>query len=114
VPGVPRAIMCMDWTTQAAGQRRTGPLCARTLELILSQMAQKPMLRGEVGARAYVRRSDVKFLFVVRVIAGRARVPQRLVVDDRLWVGNTQEQQAASRADSGLRANCRPRVDNGC
>ena len=29
------------------------------LELILSQMAQKPMLRGEVGARALRVRSDV-------------------------------------------------------
>ena len=30
------------------------------LELILSQMAQKPMLRGEVGARALRVRSDVR------------------------------------------------------
>jgi hypothetical protein len=30
------------------------------LELILSQMAQKPMLRGEVGARALRIRSDVR------------------------------------------------------
>ena len=30
------------------------------LELILSQMAQKPMLRGEVGARVLRVRSDVR------------------------------------------------------
>ena len=30
------------------------------LELILSQMAQKPMLRGEVGARALRVRSDFR------------------------------------------------------
>ena len=30
------------------------------LELILSQMTQKPMLRGEVGARALRVRSDVR------------------------------------------------------
>jgi len=30
------------------------------LEIILSQMAQKPMLRGEVGARALRIRSDVR------------------------------------------------------
>ena len=30
------------------------------LELILSQMAQKPILRGEVGARALRVRSDVR------------------------------------------------------
>ena len=32
------------------------------LELIISQMAQKPMLRGEVGARALRVRSDVRGL----------------------------------------------------
>ena len=54
------------------------------LELILSQMAQKPMLRGEVGARALRVRSDVaegalgaaedggvKFLIADRVIFQR-------------------------------------------
>ena len=34
--------------------------CELELELILSQMAQKPMLRGEVGARALRVRSDVR------------------------------------------------------
>ena len=37
-------------------------LCSIELELILSQMAQKPMLRGEVGARALRVRSDVRGL----------------------------------------------------
>ena len=37
------------------------------LELILSQMAQKPMLRGEVGARALRVRSDVRGHFDFRL-----------------------------------------------
>ena len=41
----------------ACPRPRTGEL---ELELILSQMAQKPMLRGEVGARALRVRSDVR------------------------------------------------------
>ena len=36
------------------------PIHELELELILSQMAQKPMLRGEVGARALRVRSDVR------------------------------------------------------
>ena len=36
------------------------PKTPMELELILSQMAQKPMLRGEVGARALRVRSDVR------------------------------------------------------
>ena len=34
--------------------------CELELELIQSHMAQKPMLRGEVGARALRVRSDVR------------------------------------------------------
>ena len=40
--------------------RVTGITLELELELILSQMAQKPMLRGEVGARALRVRSDVR------------------------------------------------------
>ena len=43
------------------GNKTNSPRCLfiGELELILSQMAQKPMLRGEVGARALRIRSDV-------------------------------------------------------
>ena len=51
---------------------RYGPVLASSeleLELIQSHMAQKPMLRGEVGARALRVRSDVR---------GHGQVPERV------------------------------------
>ena len=51
VPAMPRGVLL-------PGHGRL--LCLRRLELVLSQMAQKPMLRGEVGARALRVRSDVR------------------------------------------------------
>ena len=46
-------------TTCACWQGGKAP-ASNSNELILSQMAQKPMLRGEVGARALRVRSDVR------------------------------------------------------
>ena len=50
----------------AASSKRDGDELELELELILSQMAQKPMLRGEVGARALRVRSDVRGMGVGR------------------------------------------------
>ena len=54
--------------SRGCGAYRGGPqlrLCTKVeLELILSHMTQKPMLRGEVGARALRVRSDVRAHFI--------------------------------------------------
>jgi len=108
----------LDWATQAIGQQHTSPLRARCearrrevvqfvvvvmawreLELILSQMAQKPMLRGEVGARA---------------LRGLARdAPEASKVYGGLRAGGPQGLQAKPGGDTRPRANHRPRVDDG-
>ena len=61
--------MLVPHTTAAAWPATAGPTASQSqiglwyeleLELIQSHMAQKPMLRGEVGARALRVRSDVR------------------------------------------------------
>ena len=78
-----------NWTTQAVGQQHSSPF----------------------RARCEARRREV-------VICGcgncRARdAAMASSVDDRLWAGSTQWQQAAPRRDTRPRANRRPRVDDG-
>ena len=49
--------------------------CELELELILSQMAQRPVLRGEVGARALRVRSDVRGHGQVRLCKAHLAAP---------------------------------------
>jgi len=56
----------MQWTQHGGESKEL------ELELLLSHMTQKPMLRGEVGARALRVRSDVRG-------HGQARLSRRLI-----------------------------------
>ena len=79
------------------------------LELILSQMAQKPMLRGEVGARALRVRSDVrghgpyggekKLLLIMPFQNNECRVPYNVVTTQLLEL---RKSYTAMRPTTGM------------